>query len=285
MKSLSDGLKTLFYVITPIITTLPLVWMLALAGLAAVFVRRNHRRYAVFVAGFLIFSFLAVCLGFYFRPHYFLFICPAAAVLAGVGFDEVNRLTAKFIVGPPGNMFVALVGLAVIGVCAYQHRYFYKFSPDDICWLFYQGHPFNESLEIAEYIKQNSSPKDTITVFGSEPQIYFYSGRRSATRYIYTYPLMEQHKNVESMRKEMIADIENTRPAFLIFVNLYNDWTAGVDSMKDFSSWADSYVERYYNLAGIIDMQREGTVYYWNEQAIGRQPESKFWIAVFRRKY
>jgi hypothetical protein len=283
MNTLSDGLKMFVSVGRPILFTLPLIWLLALSGLAAVFIRRDNRRFAVFVTGFLFFSFLAVCLGFYFRPHYFLFICPPAVILAGAGFSEIDKLTAKLVAWPVQRVLVIFAGLAVIGVSFYQHRYLFVLSPADVCQVFYQGHPFNESIEIAKYIKQNSSPTDTIAVFGSEPQIYFYSCRRAATRFIYTYPLIEQHKYAESMRKEMRADIEKSGPAVLIFVNLYYSWTTGIESMKDFSSWADSYIERYYNLAGIIDMQQSCTVYYWNQQAFGHQPESNFWIMVFKR--
>jgi hypothetical protein len=285
IKTPAAGLKTLFYVITPIITTLPLVWLLALAGLAAVFVRRNHRSYAVFVAGFMIFSFLAVCPGFYFRPHYFILLCPVAAVLAGVGFGEIDKFTAKFVTGHSRNILVTFVGLAVIGISFYQHRYLLVLSPADVCRVFYQGHPFNESLEIAEYIRNNSSPNDTIAIFGSEPQIYFYSGRRAATRYIYMYSLTEQHSYADEMRKEMMADIENARPEFLIYVNIFSSWAVYSVSMEDFSTWRKSYIERSYNLVGMIDMQNDGTVYCWNEWAQGYKAESDSWITVFRRKY
>ena len=39
---------------------------------------------ASFLREFLLFSFLAVCPGFYFRRHYFILMLPAIALLAGV---------------------------------------------------------------------------------------------------------------------------------------------------------------------------------------------------------
>ena len=44
------------------------------------------------------------------------------------------------------------------------------------------------------YIKANSSEQDTIGLFGSEPEICFYSARHCASNYLYTYPLMERQK-------------------------------------------------------------------------------------------
>ena len=52
--------------------------------------------------------------------------------------------------------------------------------------------PFPESVKIGDYIREHSNPDDKIAVLGSEPQIYFYSKRLSATGYIYTYGLMER---------------------------------------------------------------------------------------------
>ncbi|MGA2092086.1 MAG: glycosyltransferase family 39 protein [Sedimentisphaerales bacterium] len=284
LKLPGGGLEMFVLVGRPILVTLPSVWLLALAGLGAVFARTSNRRFAVFIAGFLFFSSLAVCPGFYFRPHYFILICPAAAILAGLGFVEIDKLISRFVTGPPRNILVAFVGLAVIGVCAYQHKYLFAFSPADVCRLFYPQYLFNESIEIAEYIKKNSSPKDTVAIVGSEPQICFYSGRRSATRYIYTYPLTEPHRYAVSMRKEMMADIENNKPEFLIFVNVSYAWAASDDSAEYLLLWAHSYANRYYKLAGIIDMRKDGTVYRWNEQAVGFNPATNFWIAVFKRK-
>ena len=57
----------------------------------------------------------------------------------------------------------------------------------------YSLNPFPESLEIAKIIKASTSSRDRIAVLGSEPQIFFYSNRRSATGHIYTYALMEDH--------------------------------------------------------------------------------------------
>jgi hypothetical protein len=41
---------------------------------------------------------------------------------------------------------------------------------------------------VASYLKEHTEPEDHLAILGSEPQIYFYSGRKSATGYIYTYP-------------------------------------------------------------------------------------------------
>ena len=75
----------------------------------------------------------------------------------------------------------------------------------------YGLNPFPESIAIAEYIKAHSKEQDKIAVLGSEPQIYFYSNRHSATGYIYVYGLMEDQKYALKMQKEMAEEIEKMR--------------------------------------------------------------------------
>ena len=71
------------------------------------------------------------------------------------------------------------------------------------------GNPFPETIKLAEYVRDHTDPSDTIAVGGSEPQIYFYSHRHSATGYIYPYPRMEAQTYARQMQSEMIHEIES----------------------------------------------------------------------------
>ena len=51
----------------------------------------EHVAIAVFLLGFLFFSALALCPGFYFRLHYFILVLPAVSLLAGVGHQQIVR--------------------------------------------------------------------------------------------------------------------------------------------------------------------------------------------------
>src|SRR2546430_16590114 len=53
----------------------------------------------------------------------------------------------------------------------------------------YGFNPFPESVALARLLRDHSTPDDRIFIFGSEPQILFYAGRRSASRYVFLYPL------------------------------------------------------------------------------------------------
>jgi hypothetical protein len=268
----------------------PIIWFLALAGLLSVFVIRRYRQWALFTIGLLLFSFLAVCPGFYFRGHYFIFVLPAVAILAGIGFVSLSRLLLflKRLSVLDRTIITGAIGLAVAGFSLYQQReYLFYNSPDEVCRMIYTGNPFPESIEISKFIRENSRPEDTVAILGSEPQIYFYSHRRAATHYIYMYPLMEAHKYAKEMQKEMIGEIESAKPEFLVFVNVSTSWLGRPESVQQIFKWFESYNEQYYYPAGVADIffTNGGTIYRWNRQAEEYRPRSLLWVAVFKRQH
>ena len=256
-------------------------------GLVSLIVSKHYRRQAVFVAGLLVFSFLAICPGFYFRGHYFLLFLPVVAVLAGAGFAAFNNLLAGRNPGSRRRLVAVLAGLVVAGFSLFQQRiYLFYNTPSKVCQLIYTGNPFPESLEIAEFIRTNCQTDDTIAVIGSEPQIYFYSNRHAATTYIYVYPLMEMHDYATTMQKEMIQQIELAKPELMVFVNIPTSWLARPGSVKLIFKWFNSYCPKFYDLVGVVDISLTGqSVYRWNQQAAGYKPNSSCWVAVYKRKH
>jgi len=262
------------------------IWFLSVFGFFAVVVMKRYRQLAVLAAGFFIFSFLAVCPGFYFREHYFIFILPAVAIFAGVGLAAIDDLFQRTIPAILRVFIIGVIGVGVVGYSLYQQReYLFDNSPEAVCRMVCGLNPFPESLRIAEFIRNNTGPDDTVAVIGSEPQIYFYSGRRSATSYIYMYPLMEPGPFASSMQQEMITQIKAAKPEFVVSVNVNISWLVRASSDKEIFKWSDSYCSQFYYLAGAVSILPSGqAVYRWNEQAANYRPASEFWVAVFKRR-
>ena len=148
----------------------------------------------------------------------------------------------------------------------------------------YGLNPFPESLEIARHIADNTNENDRIAVIGSEPQIYFYSNRRSATGHIYTYALMESHPYALSMQQEMIREIESVKPEYLIFVNIRFSWLVRRNSERRIFQWFNSYAQKNYDLTGIVELGASGTSYLWDDEVKGHSIKSGTWLSVLRRK-
>jgi hypothetical protein len=148
--------------------------------------------------------------------------------------------------------------------------------------IVYGANPFPEALTIARYINEHSDPAAKIAVLGSEPEIFFYAKRRSATGYLYTYPLMENQRYAKRMQEEMIAEVEAARPES---VNVPASWTEGPSTERLILGWAEQYVSRRYDLEGIIDIvSMDRTEYRWGHDSRWYTPQSKYRLQVFKRK-
>ncbi len=262
----------------------PILWILAGVGLIAVFSVKQARKRSFFVAMFFLSSFFAICPGFYFRPHYFILVLPVVSLLGGIAISVlVNHLSDMRASVLRYGLPIGIAGVCLI-LSVYQQRLFlFKLTPIQVCHATYGYNPFPESLEISRFIRNNSNINDRIAVIGSEPQVYFYSKRLSATGYIYMYALMERHNFALQMQKEMIREIESSRPKFLLFVNINTSWLKRPDSQELVFKWFQHYQATNYVLTGIVEIYNDKTLYHWKADAKW-PPKSPYWIGIFSRK-
>ncbi|MDA8161269.1 MAG: glycosyltransferase family 39 protein [Desulfobacteraceae bacterium] len=279
----------------------PLLWLAVAAGLPFGLVGPLSRRRRIFVLGFVLCSFLAVCPGFFFRPHYFLLFLPAAALLAGLAFDALGRAVAVRVSEPAGWGLCLMILLFCLGVTLYRQRQFLVLdTPAQASVESYWPNPFNESPAIADYIRAHSRPTDTIAILGSEPQICFYAHRRSATGYIYMYPLMENHPFALTMQQRLIAEVERARPEYLLFVRVPTSWLQGPRSHTLIYDWFVDYKKRYHRV-GLVEIFEEGASRIsWRpdppalgdgagpkpgrlDDQVPWPPETPYWVEVLRR--
>jgi hypothetical protein len=258
------------------------IWAVAALGLIAWVLNPPLRARAGFLITFAFFSALAVCPGFYFRPHYFILLLPAVSILAGAAL--IAAFNSLSIERQDVRFAVMLIFALCLGWPLWSEADFFFARPLAEANRMVNGtNPFPESVKIGEYIRTQSSPSDTIAVLGSEPQIYFYSKRHSATGYIYTYELMEPQPYAHQMQQEMIREIETARPKFLVLVVVNKSWLAGRDSDQTILKWADRFCDANYEEVGLINISDQGTDYYLSGRPANVTPTAEH-ILIFRRK-
>ncbi|MCI5157854.1 MAG: hypothetical protein D3906_05330 [Candidatus Electrothrix sp. AUS1_2] len=180
----------------------PLLWILVGCGFFPLATKNIAKHHRVFLLMYVIFSLLSICPGFYFRPHYFVLLLPCAALFTGGAISTFADFLSNFF--SQKIQYGVSIFLLVFCLCQaiYQQRDFiFRMTPFQISRSTYGPNPFPESIKIAEFIQKNTRREDRIAILGSEPQIFFYSKRRSATGYIYMYPLMENHDFALQMQK------------------------------------------------------------------------------------
>jgi hypothetical protein len=283
-ESLSMGLQRFGTNVRPIVASSIAIWLLAGVGATATIAATEFRKRGLTALGLLAASLLATAPGLYFRPHYFIMLLPAVALLAGAGASFLSEtLSHRQSLLLRAAPLVALI--AALGIGVYQQRwFFFEMSPEMATRTSYKGNPFVESLEISRFIEENSSADDRIAILGSEPQIYFYAKRRSATGYIYAYHLMEIHPYARRMQEEMIAEIEAAQPKFLVFVRIPMSWLLKSQSDQTILGWAREYVAENYRTVGVVELASwDRTIYHWGSEAVGYAPRFPKSIYVFER--
>ena len=240
------------------------LWALAGLGLIVGLWNKRSRGSTTFLLGFLVFAAFAVCQGFYFRPHYFIMILPAVSLLVGVAISNLSDLLiSRMIVVRFAPLF--LLGVTLSLPIFWDKKVFFVVSPVEASRMIYSDNPFAESVKIADYLREHTDPDDTIAVLGSEPEIYFYSRRHSATGYIYTYGLMEPQKYAGQMQEEMIHEIERARPKYLISVVMFYSWLWRPASDRLIFTWANEYTAQNYTAAGLVNMTAKETDYFFGD--------------------
>jgi hypothetical protein len=259
------------------------IWSLAGIGLVAGLCGQRTRRITAFLLGFLFFSALALCPGFYFRLHYFILVLPAVSLLAGVAISRLSDLSVDRLMGVR-SIPILILGAALAWPILTERKFFFEASPADASRMIYPESPFAESIRIADYLREHTTRSDTIAVLGSEPQIYFYSDRHSATGYIYTYGLMEPQEYAGQMQQEMIREIERARPKFLISVVMPDSWLQRPESERLIFTWANEYTARNYTVAGFVNMVAPDKTDYYFDNVPQSVPQLGKYILIYQRK-
>lgn len=264
----------------------PLVWLLALTGLAIVWVAKHDLRQKLLVTGLAVFSVAAVLPGLNFREHYFVLLLPAVGVQAAIALEFFTHLipSARSHSVVRALPFVAVAAMGVFAV-ANGRAYYLDDPPDEVSRKMYAGNPFVEAREIGARIASDTTATDTVAILGSEPEILVYSGRRSATGYMYVYPLVEPQSDNVRMQHEMMAEIEAARPKYLVYCNLSTSWAATPESPTDILQWFNRYAPAHYDIVGMIEIGSGAAppAYFWDAQARGRPPNPNS-VWVLRRK-
>ena len=260
------------------------IWFLIVFGMAAFLWDRRLRAHSIFVLGLLGFSFLAASVGLYYRSHYFIVLYPALAILAGAAVSSAHRLLLRrslpkaLALGP-----VAIFALAFAYALYADHPTYFAKSDHQVCREIYGINPFPEAVAIADYIQSHSDKNARIAVFGSEPEIYFYARRHSATGYIYTYPLVEEQSYASVMQSEFIREVESAAPEFVVYVLIDPSWLRRTNSDQRIFRWADAYTRQHYSLVGVADGGGNHDVYRWGTAALSYRPRRPEVMLLYKR--
>lgn len=203
-----------------------LVWLVALLWVAVRQPLPGGRRGILLCA-----AIVAVPLEFYLatasgkhHAHYFATCLPALAILLAELFSFLGRPTAA----SPRLIKTARVVLVVLVAAALwalqfdglTQRYATARDPD----------AEQATRWCAEYLRTRTTPDQRSLVWGADSVILALAGRRSATRYVYQYPLITAGYRSDDVAAEFLADLERHPPA--VIVDSGHRWFPTLDAAR-----------------------------------------------------
>jgi len=261
-----------------------ILWEMAIAGLAAPLWSRYARPHGGFVAGLFVTSMLAVSMGLWFRPHYFILLLPACTLCIGIAVDcaqrELRRLHWRRLAFVPLLFFAIAFLLSVRG----QWKAFFRLPAIELSRKMYdKGQSFPEDVVVANFIAARAQTEDEIGIIGSEPEICFYDRLRCATGYIYMYPLMEKQKFARQMQDEMMQQLSDRRPRFVVYVDYERSWGWGptLEQNRAFLDQAWNFAHAGYDLVDQVTAVNEKELIGSNDDQVPdplRSDRAQFYI-------
>jgi len=217
-------------------------------------------------------SILAVGTTRRFFGHYFIQLLPALSILGARGLDHLMNIyrsgsyrrlarwaTASLIVMTAITFIrfhqrTAILAYETLTGRKTSRSYPWAISRDE-----------RELREIAAYVSERSASSAYIFVWGFRPEIYHFSRRRPASRYLSFYPLSGFNPGVPlekafadrrwaPARQQLLDDLRQTRPAYIIDIGINLPMT-GYEELK-------SFLDENYSLEHTFEFAENRAIIY-----------------------
>jgi len=254
---LSDYLRNFW---TTFSRTIPGLWPIYVLALAGGIWQAGPA--APWVIGWLAFSFLGACPGGFFRPHYYQQAVPALAVLAGSAISGLSHRWRLPRLAP----YACAVAVVLFGVLS-GSWYYGRASDVAKCRRLYADNPFPEATGVAHVIAERTTDQDSLFVFGSEPEILYYAGRKSATRYIYLYPLFLSSPDAMARQQEVLAEVRSAKPKTIVTVFVRKSFLPSISSPMEIFGEIKTLLKDYHIQAVVLSNPRNPTELFVDQAA------------------
>jgi len=283
-----EGVKYFKYTRDAILQNYKFFWYHSILAVGLCLLRPINIKYKILGVTLLGFSFFTIVPGYFFYGHYWIQTVPGLALVAGLTFYSVIAILQNtFNFKQP---IVKWIYLGIFGLLTFNHvstlkSYYYHPNYERILRAVYGNNPFPESWEIGQYINSHSKPEDNIVLIGSEPQIYFYTHKKSPSRHAYFTSIVNNVKDHKLWQQEFERDTEKAKPKFVVFFNHPLSLLVQPNVDRGVFDWANKYIQENYQIVGLVDMiEGQQSVYKYNEELNTYKPVSQNQIYIYQRK-
>ena len=241
--SFMDGFGEFFFKTIDVVRNTEILWLFGISGFIYAIVTRKSER--LLLSGALLFSFLAIVPGYYFRDHYFIFLLPCIAL--GIGFLHGSFWdTDKYRSDAVKIIFSSLL---ITGLFSGIQFYISGYSIKERLAIIYptEAATFYQTHLVSQCVTKQIKEGDRILVLGNEPEVFFYTKAKNASKFIYTIEVFRPTKWRTRLQDEFLQDMEKEEPRFIMIVPplIY------LNTSEDFTKRIDAFLIKHYEKASI----------------------------------
>ena len=177
-------------------------------------------------------------------------------------------------------MIALLVTFVLFWVPKHDIEDWFRLHPDTYSSRAYPLEQFPAYRTFARDITAHLQTNDRVAIFGSEPELLFYTGLHSVTGYLYAYPFQENQPYHTRMFAEYIREVETAHPEVLIVVANHNSWTGPVLAGSD-PVW--QWLARYQQSYELVVRHEFPLPLNLTDEERQLLPKEE-WVALYRRK-
>ncbi len=189
-------------------------WFLMIAiitlGLAA---RFREKVFYVFLVAVALISIYPTNIG-----HYYLLLAPFLVILFSLCLESLSKTkVVKSKIEP--NKFIIVGTLLVIITVLPVNLVFMSLTPNQLVKRVYWSESlFPEARVVSGVIKDRTKPSDYVFVFGSEPEVNFYSKRMSPDRFAYLNYVLWPTPFSKNYIEELVSSLNVNSPKIIVVV-------------------------------------------------------------------
>lgn len=253
-------------------------WVLGVASLALVPFTNFSRQQKIWAVGLLVLSILSAAIGLGFMPHYFVPAIPWAALGIAASLYWASQKS-----GSSGLFTGASAGLIALPVLL---NFSYFFSPNypEILEKCYPWNGFAEAKAVAKELKKRIKPGERIAIYGSEPQINYYTGTEHCSPHLFMYPVVREHKLKNQFQQQFLADMAACDAEYVVLTASEASWLPGFTETPLFKKNLFPKLTERYDLIGRANIGQTPMNIVWDDALKTHQPPQCPPMFVFRKK-
>jgi hypothetical protein len=96
---------------------------------------------------------------------------------------------------------------------------FVRNAPERYQWVSFLEQPYGgdyQASPLVAYVRSHTEPSDTILVWGNSPSVYFQTGRRAPSRYLFATQLIKGTADSNARLEEFQRAVEMSSPALVM---------------------------------------------------------------------